>query len=71
MSKKIATTVMFALLMFPWAAQAHDFGGWWNPWFGDHHRVSAPEMPNYAMFAAALCGFAGYLALRRRYAGAK
>jgi hypothetical protein len=66
MSKKIVTTVTFALLMIPWAAQAQSFDGW-----GYHHRVSAPEMPSYGMLAAALCGFAGYLVLRRRYAQAK
>lgn len=70
MTKKIAATAMFAFLMFPWAAQASDFGDWWNQ-FGDHHRVTAPEMPIYGMFAAALFGFAGYLVLRRRYAQAK
>ncbi len=56
--------------MFPWAAQASDFGDWWNQW-GGHPRVSAPEMPVDGMFAAALFGFAGYLVLRRRYAQAK
>ena len=60
MSKKIAATAMFALLMFPWAAQA-----------SRHPRVTAPEMPIYGMFTAALFGFAGYLVLRRRYAQAK
>ena len=74
MTKKIATTAMFVMLIFPWAAQAQGFGGgWWNPWYGDHdpgdhNRVTAPEMPNYGMFAATLCGLAGYLVLRRRYA---
>jgi hypothetical protein len=73
MTKKIAATAMFALLLFPWAAQAQGFGNWWDPGFGDHPhgRVSAPEMPNYGMFAATLCGLAGYLVLRRRYAKAK
>jgi hypothetical protein len=68
MSKRIATTVMFALLIFPWAAQAQGYGGWG---WGHHGRVTAPEMPSYGMFAAALCGLAGYLVLRRRYAQAK
>jgi hypothetical protein len=73
MTRKIATTVMFVLLMFPWAAQAQSFGNWGNWGYGDHDKVTAAEMPNYGMFAAALCGLAGYLVLvlRRRYAQAK
>jgi hypothetical protein len=75
MNRKIATTVMFVLLIFPWAAQAQGFGGFFGNWpgsgYGDHGKVSAPEMPNYSTLAAGLCGLAGYLLLRRRYARSK
>jgi hypothetical protein len=70
MTKKIATAAMFALLIFPWAAQAQgfgNFGNFGNQWFGDHGHVTAPEMPDYGTLAAGLCGLAGYLFLRHRY----
>jgi hypothetical protein len=66
--KKITLTALTALAFLPSTAHAHGFFDfpWWD-WDYHPRTVSAPEMPaGFAILAAAMIGFAGYMLLRRR-----